>query len=159
MNRKKLIIIVALVAVAVGAFVLSLIYKAPEYESREIWGGIEEIRGKTMYVKGTFVKVNGADPINPESPVEMAIEITPETKIEKLVWHMLTMEELEKTGGRWNPNDLRKEVLPSSFEELLAESENYQGMGVRAEASRNIYGKGGFKATKIEYRVLFYSDW
>ncbi len=126
-------------------------------ESREFQGAIQKVEANKIYLKGSYIvsdsekaKIKDQEIVN--KLYDVAVEVTPETKFVKTIWYMLSMKELEKTGGAWNPDDLKKDIQEGSFEDL----KNVQGLALKVTTAENIFGEKDFKAITASYVVSVY---
>ena len=80
------------------------------------------------------------------------VVIGKDTKIEKESWYMLTDEQLAKSGGKWNPDDLMKEKGPGVKEELA------KSRSINIKTTKNIFNKTKFTASSLTYLYMIYPD-
>lgn len=148
--RQKIILvgIGVIVAVIVSfVFVIKNISYAEQFNGR-----IEEVKGNSLFVKGFFVDLKTNKLSQDSNSVE--ILINSDTKIIKTLLYMPTQKELKQTGGRWSPNNLKKETKEVSIEEL----KNKQSFPITVKMKKVRQGTQKFNAVEIDFTEQIYSD-
>lgn len=148
--RQKIIFagIGIVLAVAVGfIFIVKNISYAEQFN-----GQIEEVKENSVFAHGFFVdsKTNKLA----EDSNDIEILINSDTKIIKTILYMPTQKELKETGGKWNPNNLKKEIKEVSVEEL----KNKQSFPITVKMKKVRQGTHKFNALEIDFTEQTYSD-
>ncbi|MDO8496584.1 MAG: hypothetical protein Q7S43_04035, partial [bacterium] len=117
-------------------------------ESKEFIGQVKKVEGNVIWAHGRFINRDKPELAAKALGKDVEITVLPETTIVKILMYMPTSEELEKTGGRWNPADLKQEEVPGMITELTYNKEN---LTIRVLSDKNIFNKSKFTPTRIEY--------
>lgn len=122
----------------------------PKIESSQFVGQISDVTDKSMKVNG-FYKF----PENPElekydHPMDVTVKVDRNTNFKKTVLHYPSPEELKVSGGRYEVDKLRQEVVEGTIEDL----KNGNVDGVYAHSNGNVYERDEFTASVIEYRIM-----
>src|SRR3989344_6321013 len=149
----KMAIIVILAVLILAGFLYRILF-IKTYESKEFIGPVEAVEGKYILSTGVFTVIDHPEFYEPDKRKTVKIEITSNTEIIKILMHMPTLEDLEKTDGRWNPNEFWQEEKPGSIEDI----KKGNGMMLKVSTKNNIFNKSKFQAQKIEYIEQVYSD-
>ncbi len=150
--NKKIYIGLAIIAVLGGALIWSSWFK-DQIIANGFQGQLREVEDNSFFLEGAYLVDD--KPIDVANRKGVWILIAPETKFNKIVWYMPTDEELAKTGGRWNPSDLKKEQREGGMGDLLKAAGS--GLTITATSNKNIYNKSSFRADSIEYIKQIYS--
>lgn len=145
---KKVIFILILILVGAGVF----LWQWGRIASYQFVGQIEKVEGNMIYVKGLAVVPDKPESYNQDKIKSVVVLLDDKTILEKEVWYMLSAEELKKSEGRWDPNQLRKEMQQGSMGDLDA------GASVTVESRENIYNKTEFRAKKVKYLKQVYPE-
>ena len=142
---KKSFIILPLVVLIVLGF---WYYQKNKVEAHEFSGRVHKVNAEnqSLTVQGVYVVKDRPDLSNPSNAKIVTILINKDTKIVKERLKLPTLEEAEKTGGRYDPSKLRREQTAGSLSDLNAEN-----VSISAKASKNIYGRSSFAASEIIY--------
>lgn len=142
-NRLALILAALLIVGIWGGIYWD--YKRPK--AYAFTGKIEKVEGSSVLAAGFYVGEQGPYRASSGSEDRAEILVTPETKIIKTVWMMPSNADLEKTGGRWDPNKLKKENKEVSIEDLRDE----EGIPILVKTERDIFRKAKFQAQVIQF--------
>ena len=151
-NKKILLLVFLLVAVAITVFVFFEM-SSSSVKSHTFYGSLVETGPDYLIVEGTFETESDFAAV---SPKKVKIKINSDTEFIKEIWHMLSAEESAKLGGRWSPDDLEKERIAGSLDDL--KNTPGSGLPIKATSKRNIYNKSSFKADTIEYLRMINPD-
>lgn len=150
MKTKTAVIVVAVAAVVLG-FLMYRYYTIPRAVSSQFNGAVLALNTQKNYfeAQGFFVVPDAVRPEEVTQDKKVKVFVSRETKIIKTLLYLPSSKELEKTGGRFRPDDLRRETVDARLEDLVV----LVGTGQRVliTASKNVYNKSSFTATKIEY--------
>lgn len=130
---------------------LVFVFKNISY-AEQFNGRIKEVKENSLLVRGFFVDLKTNKLSEDSNNVE--ILINSDTKIFKTLLYMPTQEELKKTGGKWNSNNLKKEVKEVSIEEL----KNKQSFPITVKMKKVRQGTDKFIAAEIDFVEQIYSD-
>lgn len=161
LNKKLSIFFALLILIfAIGG---GLVWRFALWEYLPQWRGLEatsfiasteKIEGNSIYTEGVFDIPNHPEFYQPDKRVKMRVDVTSGTEYVKILLYMPTLEELKKTGGRWNPNELKKEEVQGSFDDIKPD-----GMPLKITTEKSIFKRTtSFKAKKIEYIKELYPD-
>lgn len=142
---KKSFVILPLVVLVVLGF---WYYQKNRVEAREFVGKVQkvDVENQSLTVEGVYTVENRPDLSNPSNSRTVVVTINKDTEIIKERLKLPTLEEVEKTGGRYDPNKLEKEFVRGSLGDIK-EGET----SVRITADRNIYDRPSFIAGKITF--------
>lgn len=146
--RQKIILAGVIVIIFIG---LVFVFKNISY-AEQFNGRIKEVKENSLLVRGFFVDLKTNKLSEDSNNVE--ILINSDTKIFKTLLYMPTQEELKKTGGKWNSNNLKKEVKEVSIEEL----KNKQSFPITVKMKKVRQGTDKFIAAEIDFVEQIYSD-
>jgi len=150
-----IIIIIVILLVSAGLFYFFNLNSKNGVESREFAGRVDNIENNLIYVSGSFVSLE--HPELGKVGNNVTIDINAGTKFRRTVLYLPPKEELEKTGGAFNPKDLERKVEEVSFDKLAEDYSNKNdyigGVTIYAKTEVNIYGMDKFRASEIEYIV------
>jgi len=121
----------------------------PKIESHEFAGQIVNIDGNEITIEGAFVIVN-QDSLSKNETREVVVSVSDDTKITKTLLYIPTKAELEKTGGLFYPDKLKKDYQEVNLETLKSDDTH---SGLIVKSTTNIYGKSSFSASEISYTV------
>ena len=147
-NQKSVLFLLVVVALAVAGFFASKFLFGEHGESKEFIGQVKKVEGNVIWAHGRFINRDNPELANEGVGKDVEITVSPETMIVKILMYMPTSEELEKTGGRWNPADLKQEETTGMIIDLTDKKE---GLTIRALSDKNIFNKSKFIPTRIEY--------
>jgi len=116
-------------------------------ESYEFAGQIVNINGNNITLKGAFVMANQNDLAKNEIR-EVTVLVSDDTKITKTLLYIPTAAELEKTGGLFYPDKLKKDYQDVNLETLKSEGAS---SGLIVKSTTNIYDKSSFSVSEISY--------
>lgn len=146
-NNKK--IALGLVIVCSLSALLAFNFWMNRVVADNFQGQLQEVKGTKLYIDGIYAL--GDNLINPEIIIKgVEVSVTSETRFIKTLWYLPSMEELKKTKGRWNPDEIRKEQVEGSLDDLFKQ-QNRSPISVRVISEKNIYNLVGFEAGSIEY--------
>ena len=144
--------------VAVTIFVLILLvgviwWWVNRVNASEFVGKILKVEGSQLTLEGVYLVEDRPDLMGPNNTKTVAVIITGDTKLLKDRLHLPTIEEVEKTGGRYNPSQLKRETVAGAVIDFKTGETS-----VTVNAGRNIYGKKSFIALEIKYIEPVYPD-
>lgn len=144
MSKKILltIIVIIVAALLVGGVWLFL----HRVQSNEFVGKVTKADGNTLTMEGVFVVKDRPDLSNPSNSKTVSVVIDQNTKLTKEKLFLPTAQEVEKTGGRFNPSDLKREAIIGSIDDFKTGQ-----VSVRVLGMGNIYGKKLFVASEVIY--------
>jgi len=142
---KSIIVTAAALLVLAAAFWFSWLAKQPK--SYELAGRIERIEGNSIFLNGVYQVPDRPDLTVPENAKEVEVVVTAATRFVKTVLYLPSAAELEKTGGMYRPDDLRREEVAGAFDDI----KNGGVDGIFAAAGKNVYGKSKFEASEVRY--------
>lgn len=152
-------LIIGLLVVAVLAL---LVYFAPfngmggaSYESKEIFARVQRVEGDTVYAKGEYVDPSGRI-VTGMAETDFVIKVTPETRINKEVWYMLTQAEIDALGGRVTSEQIRKSLESGALSDLT--KNNAENFPITVLTTSNIAGKKRITASEIKYFETVYPE-
>lgn len=140
LKKYKYIISLLVLLLLLAGFYFWFSNKTVAYEFN---GNVTAVSSNLLKVKGTFVST--------EDMKEIEVMIDNKTKITREGFTIPSSEELKKTSGRFNVEELPKEVSNVDLQTLGADFE-------RRVVGLNLKGMGNFKKNKfyadeIKYRV------
>mgnify|MGYP001559735826 CR=1 FL=1 len=155
MDKKLYTAIAAIVVLVVlifwGDFILSLVGIKERIQSKEFIGQVLSVSGNSIFLKGSFTILNPKDLKAPRiSPdlKEVEVIIDGKTKFVKTLLYLPSAEDLKKTGGRYNPDELKKEIRDG----LLQDIKNNEGnLSIIVKSQNNIFNKQRFITSEIDY--------
>jgi len=153
--KSTVILIVSALVLAVAGFFVSRFIFQKRIEAKEFIGQVQKVEGSSVFLKGIFVTPDKPELARNGFNENVEIEIGPATQIVKIVMYMPTLKELEKTGGRWNPAELKREEKPGAIIDLTYKKE---GLTIRVVSETNIFNKSKFIPQRIEYVEQVYPD-
>ena len=142
MNKKIFLTITIFLLVAVLVF---LWWSRNRIEAREFAGTVSRVEGDKIFVDGVYLVAERPDLSNPDKRKMVAVLVGVQTRVIKEKLFLPTTEEVEKTGGRYDPVKLKRESVVSSIGELG------EGVSITAKASANVFGRPSFTASEITY--------
>jgi hypothetical protein len=148
-NRRYLIYgVLALIALAI---IIALTPWNPiRGRSFEFSGNLIGIEGDTMALEGRFV-VEGDDNLPPDTVIVKAF-VNSDAVINRTAIELPSEEELDKTGGQFNVDDLNQITTTVTLGDLQADA-GISAIGMTVKSERNIFGKSEFKVSEINYRM------
>lgn len=145
MNREKIITVVLLVIILIG---FGYWFSTRErLKSREFVGVIVSTLDNKVTLNGFYRVPDQPGKEMVDQKIDVRIVVGPKTKLVKTLLYYPTAAELEKTGGAYNPADLKKEIVEGTIEDLKSGKVD----GFSALSEKNVYGKGEFEASEIQY--------
>lgn len=147
---KKLALIAVIILVFVGASVYWYTTR-DKTQAHMFRGSLQSVDGDLLKVTGHFYSDDGTQLFEETTAV---VNISSETNIEKIVWHMPTKQELQASNNKWNPDTLRKTIEPGSVSDL--KSDNVQGLPLEIKSEKNIFKKPKFNASYISFIEMSY---
>lgn len=149
MKRKILLIIVALAVLYGGFWLYGRYYKTSSVTpvAMEFIGRIQKIENGVLYVNGNYAV--GEVPIHGLSPVDVQITVAKDAKFIKELVYLPTAAELEKTGGVYKSQDLKREKTSGTIDDLTKLQDG--NTGIIFTAVKNIYGKTNFEVSQLDY--------
>lgn len=145
---KKIAVIVFFAAVVIlGGYLLTDQF-TNKIKASEFIGTVVGIDGNILKLSGYFETPSGDGQLK-----QVEVIVDSKTEFLKTIVHMPTVADLEKTGGFYTFNDLQKEEVMGSLDDL----KNSKIM-VSAISEKNIYNKSKFKAKKLSYLERVYED-
>lgn len=154
-SRKTAFSTLAIILLAVAGFFASKFLFGERGEAKEFIGQVEKVENNVIWTRGVFVNPDKPELAKKISSKNVEIKVSSETVIVKILMYMPTSEELKKTGGRWNPADLRREEVLGMLTDL---TDRKQGLTIKATSDKNIFNKSKFTAKRIEFVEQVYSD-
>jgi hypothetical protein len=148
-KKQKIIggLIVVVAIAGAGAWVWWANYNSgPKIEVHEFAGQIVSINGNKITMNGAFVATGQSLPKN--ETTEVVVSVSDDTKITKTLLYIPTKAELEKTGGLFYPDKLKKDYQDVSLDTLKTDGAS---SGLTVKSAANIYGKNSFSASEISY--------
>jgi len=149
MYKKIIFIIVAVVAVVMVVWNLKKDSGEIKVQANQFNGQIQSIEGDKILAKGYLTSSSG-ELVNEEKSVK--IEVNNDTELKKIIWHMLSSQELAKRDGKWNSDELIKENQVGSMDDLSP------GVSIEVKSKANIFDKSSFKADSVQYIKFVYPD-
>ncbi len=147
-NKKSVLFVLVVLALAVAGFFASKFLFMERGESKEFIGQVKKVEGNVIWAHGRFINRDNPELASKALGKDVEITVSTETIVVKILMYMPTSEELEKTGGRWNPADLRQEETTGMITDL---TDNKEGITIRVLSDKNIFNKSKFTPTRIEY--------
>ncbi|MEK7138614.1 MAG: hypothetical protein AAB799_00340 [Patescibacteria group bacterium] len=144
--------------IAVTIFVLILLvgvvwWWVNRVSANEFVGKIQKVESNQMTLSGVYVVKDRPDLSNPSNSKTVSVIIDPNTKLIKEMLFLPTAQEVEKTGGFFKPDELKRETVAGSLEDFKTSQVSVRVLGVG-----NIYGKKSFTALEIRYIEPVYPD-
>lgn len=150
--KSRIISIAIIVLLAAGVF-----YWASSRERIVSKSFVGQIKSATdgKFVLNGFYQIPD-DPSKEKVDDRMNVEVLvgSNTKYTKTLLYYPTREDLAASGGMYRPEDLRKEIVSGSVEDLRTG----QVDGFYAHSERNVYGKKQFMASEILYIWTVYPE-
>lgn len=144
MNRTILALL-AIVVVGLTGLVFSNYFQNRVY-SNEFVGKVKQADGNILTMEGVYVVKDRPDLSNPSNFETVSVVVDQNTKLTKERLFLPTAQEVEKTGGFFKPDELKRKVVVGSTDDFKTGQ-----VSVRVLGSGNIYGKKSFAATEIIY--------
>lgn len=144
MNKKPLLFLIIIIALAlVIAFGWWL---ANRVVAEEFIGKVKESEGDKLQVEGVYLVKDRPDLSNSSNLETVTVLISGDTKVIKERLKLPTLEEVEKTGGRYDPSKLEREIVDGTLIDF-----NDGQVSIAIKGQGNIYGLDNFIATEIKY--------
>ena len=121
--------------------------------ANEFVGKVAKAEGNTLTMEGVFVVKDRPDLSNPSNSKTVSVIIDLNTKLAKEILFLPTAQEVEKTGGFFKPDELKRETVVGSVDDFKAGE-----ISIRVLGAGNIYGKNSFTALEIKYIEPVYPD-
>lgn len=126
----------------------------PDTKSTQFIGEVSNVDGNIVTVKG-FYRIDGKPELEKiNEKIDVQIKITNSTEFKKTIMQYPTPEELEASGGMFEPGKLRQEVVQGSLDDLRST----RGQGVYVHSASNVYERSGFTASVVEYNVMNFPE-
>lgn len=154
-SRKTVFSILVIIGLAIAGFFVSKFLFGERDQSKEFIGQVKKVENNAIWARGVFVNSDKPELAKEVSTKDVEIKVSSETTIVKILMYMPTIEELKKTGGKWNPADLKREEALGMLAELTDKKE---GLTIRVISDKNIFNKTKFTAKKIEFVEQVYPD-
>ncbi|MBI4120362.1 MAG: hypothetical protein HY454_02750, partial [Parcubacteria group bacterium] len=126
---------------------------ATRVSANEFVGKVQKVEGSQLTLEGVYLVKDRPDLMNPSNSKTVMVAITGDTKILKEALHLPTLDEVQKTGGRYDPSKLKRDVVVGAVGDFkIGET------SVTVNAGKNIYGKKSFTALEVRYIEPVYPD-
>jgi hypothetical protein len=122
-------------------------------KSYEFTGSLQGIDNSIMTVTGVYTITDTESEAQVQKPKPVNIIVTENTRITRRLITLPTQEELNKTGGRFEPDNLPFVESQVDFETLKNDAQN-GSLGIFAKSERNIFNMTTFNAMEINYRAV-----
>jgi hypothetical protein len=158
MNKKLLLIlilflVVVLVLVGFGFGWFKLIRKSEELQSHQIQGQLKEIMQNNKLLVSGFWVIDGTKKLaNMGDIKDIIVELSPDTKFIKTIWHMPPLEEWNRVRSTLDLNSVKKEQLEGSVDDL----KNVVGSVINVKTYNNAIFKPKVKASEVSYNIFLY---
>jgi len=154
-GRQILILIIAFLLIGAGFLLYQRSFKT-DYDAFEFIGRIEKIEDNSIFLFGTYFAPDQPDLANAQNQKKVKVMIGSETKFVKTKLFLPTDEELKASGGRFRPDELKREEETGSLDDIKKILENSERFSIRVKSTKDIYGKSKFYASEISYIVPIY---
>lgn len=154
-NRKIVFLVLVIIFLTVAGFFASKFLFEKRGEAKEFIGQVQKVKDNMIWARGVFINPDKPELAKEVSTKEVEIKVLSETVIVKILMHMPTFEELKKTGGKWNPADLKQEETLGILADL---TDGKNGLTIRVISDKNIFNKTKFIAKRIEFIEQVYPD-
>lgn len=152
MNSKFSVIIIIII-IAAGIVFGFWQYQKTKIETKEFTGKVVRVEANAITVEGVYVVPDRPDLSGPDKTKTVIGLLDEQSRLIKERLYLPSAEEVEKTGGRYDPSKLRREETPGSVEDLREGDTS-----VRIIAARNIYGLSSFSVREIRYIEPVYPE-
>jgi hypothetical protein len=125
-----------------------------QFQSHTFGGQLVQIlNDKNLVVKGTFVRDDDPNKSDFTYLYVVTVKVTADTKFIKTLIYMPSQADLKKSGGFWDPANLKKEQQAGSEEDF----KNTQGLPLTIKTKDRIYvGDKVITAQEISYTKPVY---
>jgi predicted small secreted protein len=157
-ESKKSFIVYIVLGLAVIIF-LGFYFLQNRVSSYEFSGRVTKVENNLVYATGVFIYNN---PEIDKEERDVVIEVREETILKRDLLNLPSNEELERTGGIFNPQDLERENSTVTFQEFIEDFNTpgnvfIGGVTIKAKSEKNIHNKNRFSVSELEYIVAIQS--
>ena len=128
-------------------------YQQSQLESHRFVGQAVSINGNTIDVLGFHVVDFDATKSDYTHPQHMTVAVDQNTKYVKIIWHMLSKDEVAKLGGKVDPSMVGREQQDGSLSDL----KNSKTVSIAIKSGGDTLHVNTMVAAEIEYNVQVYS--
>ena len=148
------LIVIAVIILAIAGSILSVRLYRARITSAEFFGNFGSLKDHSIFADGKFQTSRQTYLPAGNQPFRAEIIVTPTTKFHRTAFYMPTAKELAKTGGRFNPDELKKDESDVDFAAFAKDaSGSAWGIGLDVAANGNILNSVKFEASSITYRL------
>jgi hypothetical protein len=161
MNKKAPfgVILAGILAIALiaGVFYYQNQKNANRPQSFEFHGSVDKIEGNTITASGVFMDKNNV-PISEggtnetKSMTSVQLKVSPDMRITRTALQLPSAEELRKTNGMFNVDDLKKTDSQVNLQAIVTDLSN-GSVSIYAKSTKDIFGKSKFTPSELSYRV------
>lgn len=155
MDKKFIFGLTALAVLAAAVFFLPGIL-SEKIEAKEFIGQLIEVKSNSIIIEGAYnissFQDSDQNNFQPElKKVEVLVDS--KTKFSKTLLYLPSAQDLEKTGGKYDPSGLKRGSAEGSLEDLkIMEG----GVSITAKSESNVYNRSRFFASEIQYIEAIY---
>jgi hypothetical protein len=146
-NTTKILILAALIVIGAGLWTYNWYSAKDRPVAKQFVGQVVENKDGILTVNGRYIledtHPDGQHPVVQDQTV--TIKLDGKTVYTKTKVFLPTMEEIEAQGGQYNGDDLRREKMAGTPDDLK------KSTTITGVSSKNVYAKEAFTAREIQY--------